>query len=189
MGFLQTLILALGLAMDAVAVYLIIGMSEAGRSWRRILGAAAVFGGFQMAMPAVGFFIGEFFDDFLADFIPWVTAGLFALLGIRMIVGSVLRRSREPESPRRLTAGALVVQAAATSLDSLAVGFVFVSAPTVSALLSFLEIGLTTFAAAILFMLLGRKFGMILKGKAEIAGGLILIGLAVKILAEQLLLL
>ena len=66
MGFLQTLILALGLAMDAVAVYLIIGMSEAGRSWRRILGAAAVFGGFQMAMPAVGFFIGEFFDDFLA---------------------------------------------------------------------------------------------------------------------------
>lgn len=188
MDYFQTFILGLGLALDGIALYLLIGVSSPGLRLRAMMGISAIFAIFQIVMPTIGYLIAEIFDDRIARAIPWISAGLLLFLGGRMLIGALrCREEKGKESASKLSFGFLLIQATATSLDSLAVGVLFVSGSPESALLSFLEIGLITLSVAMCGILLGRRFGLVMKRKAELAGGIMLVGLGGKMFLEQLL--
>ena len=176
---IAALLLALALAMDAFAVALTQGArfrpSVAGG-----LGIAATFGAFQAVMPLIGWGIGAVALAYVEAVDHWIAFGLLGFLGVRMLGGHV----GEAEAARALTGRALLVAGVATSIDALAAG---ITLPTlgVAPLTAVALIGLVTFAMSGAGVALGRRAGDHLGEWAERAGGVILIGLGCKILAEH----
>ncbi|WDA42735.1 manganese efflux pump MntP [Erythrobacter sp. BLCC-B19] len=176
---IAALLLALALAMDAFAVALTQGArfrpSPAGG-----FAIASTFGVFQAVMPLIGWGIGAFALSYVAAVDHWIAFGLLAFLGVRMLGGHV----GEEEAARALTGTALLVAGVATSVDALAAG---ITLPTlaVAPLTAVALIGLVTFALSAAGVVLGRRAGDHLGEWAERIGGVILIGLGCKILAEH----
>ena len=176
---IAALLLALALAMDAFAVAL-----TQGCRFRPSAGAgfaiALTFGVFQAVMPLIGWGIGAFALSYVEAVDHWIAFGLLAFLGVRMLGGHV----GEEEAARALTGMTLLVAGVATSVDALAAG---ITLPTlgVSPWLAVGLIGLVTFALSVAGVVLGRRAGDHLGEWAERIGGVILIGLGVKILAEH----
>lgn len=175
----EALLLALALAMDAFAVALTQG-ARFRPSLRVGLAIALTFGVFQAVMPLIGWGIGAFALSYVESVDHWIAFGLLAFLGVRMLGGHV----GDEEAARRLTGTGLLVAGVATSIDALAAG---ITLPTlgVEPLLAALLIGLVTFAMSGAGVGLGHRAGDHLGEWAERAGGVILIGLGVKILAEH----
>ena len=176
---IAALLLALALAMDAFAVALTQGCRFR-PSLRGGLAIALTFGVFQALMPLAGWVIGAVALIYVEAVDHWIAFGLLSFLGVRMLSGHV----GEEEASHALTGRALLIAGVATSIDALAAG---ITLPTlgVSPWLAVALIGLVTFALSGAGVVLGRRAGDHLGEWAERAGGVILIGLGVKILAEH----
>ncbi len=187
MGFLELFFLAVGLSMDAFAVSVCKGLSvkKAGLKQSAICGGW--FGGFQGLMPLIGYFLGTLFAEAIEAFDHWVAFGLLAIIGINM-----LKEAFEKdcgcceERDGDFSAKTMFIMAVATSIDALAVGISLAMAGDVNIVAAVLLIGVTTFLLSALGVKIGNLFGNRFEKKAQLAGGVILILLGVKILLEHL---
>ena len=181
--FLNAVLFGVGLAMDAFSVSLANGLNEPKMPPRRMCAVAGTFALFQIGMPLLGWLcvhtIAQAFESF-QKFIPWI-----ALLLLGYIGGGMLRegiQGGESDGPSgKVSLRALLLQGIATSIDALSVGFTIADLHFAEALIEALIIGIVTFAICIGGLLIGRKFGTKLAGKAGILGGVILIGIGLEI--------
>lgn len=180
--FVTSALLGVGLAMDAFSVSLANGLNEPGMSRRKMGGIAGMFAFFQALMPLIGWFcvhtITNLFQS-VERFIPLVALILLLFIGIKMLMDGI--QGGEEEAKHNLGFGALVVQGIATSIDALSVGFTIAEYNGLMAVVCALIIAALTFVICACGLVLGRKFGTKLAGKAQILGGaiLILIGLEI----------
>ena len=183
MGLLELFILAVGLSMDAFAVSVCKGLAMPKITLRRTFIVGAWFGGFQALMPAVGYVLGVQFRDKITAVDHWIAFLLLGVIGANMIK-EALSGECENESDS-LDVRTMFLLAVATSIDALAVGITFAFLKVyIIAAVSF--IGVTTFAISAAGVKIGNVFGTKYKSKAELAGGIILILLGIKILLEHL---
>lgn len=181
---LEILLIAVSLALDAFAVSVSSGISVPGFGWKQALKMGLYFGVFQAAMPLIGWFLGSSLSTYIVAVDHWIAFTLLALIGGRMVWGT-LRGGEEEEAPTDLSAGRLVMLAVATSIDALAVG-VSMAFMDVKIGVAATVIGLVAFALSVVGGLAGRKLGGLFQQKAELVGGLVLIGIGIKILVEHL---
>ena len=180
---LNSILLGFGLAMDAFSVSLVNGLREPDMPKSRIARIAGVFGGFQMLMPMIGWIcVRTILDLFqsLTKYIPWIAFGLLLYIGGKMVIEGI--RNREEQEAEKVGAGGLVMQGIATSIDALSVGFTMTELTWLQALAESALIGIVTFGICMAGILIGRKAGTKLSGKASILGGLVLIAIGIKIL-------
>lgn len=189
MDFISILVIALGLAMDAFAVALSVSLSLTTLTWRHFFRLSYHFGFFQFAMPILGWWAGKFASQWLHACDHWIAFGLLCILGIKMI------REMRADTPVQLpdnarhdpTRGArLVLLSIATSIDALAVGLSFAMLG-MAIIWPALIIGIVTAAITALGMFLGRLVGLRFTRYSRLVGGLLLIGIGVRILMEHLL--
>lgn len=178
----ELFIIAVGLSMDAFAVSICKGLSMKKMCWKNALLAGIYFGGFQMLMPLIGYFLGTGFQDKITSIDHWIAFVLLGAIGANMIKESF---SEEEEMDCSFGFKTMLLLAVATSIDALAVGVTFAFLK-VSILPAVSLIGLTTFCLSIVGVRVGNVFGSKYKSKAELAGGIILILMGIKILLEHL---
>ncbi len=180
--FFNSILLGVGLAMDAFSVSLANGLNEPEMKRRRMAGVAGIFSVFQFAMPMIGWIcvssIARYFRVF-EKFIPWIALGLLGYIGGEMLYSGV--RGKEPEDEAAVGFSALLVQGVATSIDALSVGFTIADYGLPEALLASLLIGIVTFFICFAGLAIGKKAGTKLAGKAGILGGVILIVIGIEI--------
>lgn len=177
------LILAIALAMDSVAVSIAIGSKYRDLFLFRILFVAGVFGFFQGAMPLAGYLIGISFAQYVQAFDHWIAFILLVGLGLKMLYEAY--QNEFDEEVTDLSNKTLITLGIATSIDAMAIGVTFAFLQT-DILTASSVIALITFALCIVAVYVGKKLGSLLESKAEMLGGLILIGLGCKILFEHL---
>ena len=183
MSFLELLLIAVGLSMDAFSVSVCKGLTTRKFSLRMALTCGLWFGFFQALMPVVGYFLGEQFQGLIDAFGQWIAFGLLALIGANMIREAY---SKEEDTPTDNSLGVrtMLLLAVATSIDALAVGITF-ACIEVEIWSSVMVIGLTTFVFSVLGVRIGNVFGSKFKKNAEVFGGIILILIGLKILLEH----
>lgn len=181
MDLLEALLIALGLAMDAFSVSVVQGMESKEHRVTNGLVMAGSFGIFQSLMPIIGWIAGLQLIDLISGFDHWVAFILLAFVGGKMIYGS--RSTQEKGSPK-ISASVLLVLSVATSIDALAVGLSF-SLLSVSIAAPVLIIGVVAFILSFLGFYFGSNIGRMFDNKIQILGGLILIGIGIKILLEH----
>ena len=182
MDLWELLLIAVGLSMDAFAVSVCKGLSVKKLEPRHALLAGLYFGGFQALMPVLGWLLGYRFETLITSIDHWVAFILLALIGGNMIRESF---SDEEEMNDDFGVKTMLLLAVATSIDALAVGITFAFL-SVRILPAAGTIGVTTFLLSVLGIYIGRAFGARWKSRAELAGGLILILIGLKILLEHL---
>lgn len=203
MAIWEILLIGVALAMDAFAVSLTNGMSEPKMPFWKAALVAGAYALFQFMMPLIGYYGGYAFSSFVAKIAPWLSFVLLGFIGGKMIFDSAREmyqkshpKGEETEnsekSRAKLTAGKLLLQAVATSLDALAVGVTLLAADTGAGLpmhvaLCALVIGVITLALSISAVYIGKKAGDRFSDKAELLGGIILIAIGLKILLEGIL--
>lgn len=183
MFFFRSILLGIGLAMDAFSVSLANGMNEPCMKKRKLCFVAGTFSFFQFLMPLVGWFcVHAFLQYFEAfqKFIPWIALALLSFIGGKMLYEGIRCKSEE-ECCGGVGFAALIVQGVATSIDALSVGFTIAEHTTVQALVACLLIGTVTFGICLGGLVIGKKFGTVLAGKASILGGAILIIIGLEI--------
>ncbi len=183
MSLPELFLIAVGLSMDAFAVAVCKGLSLKQMNLKTAVIVGLYFGGFQAAMPLAGYLLGTSFKDAIASFDHWIAFILLAIIG-----GNMIREALNPEEEKcsdSVAFSEMVVLAVATSIDALAVGVTFAFLQ-VSILPAVSFIGIITFALSVLGVKAGNVFGSRYKSRAEAAGGLILIGIGIKILIEHL---
>lgn len=182
MNITELIIIAIGLAMDAFAVAISQGLCLKKMDWKKALVIGVYFGGFQAGMPLIGYFLGSKLQEKIMAYDHWIAFVLLAFIGINMIIES---RDKTESSCEVIKSKKLFVLAIATSIDALAVGvtFAFFEVDIISAVSI---IGIITLVISILGVKIGNVFGSKYKSKAEFFGGLILIGMGLKILLEHL---
>ena len=183
MSLLTLFITAVGLSMDAFAVAICKGLAMKKLSWKKALIIGLWFGGFQALMPTIGYLLGTRFESYVTAIDHWIAFVLLALIGANMVKESF---SKEEESSNdAVDFKTMFLLAIATSIDALAVGvtYAFLQVRIVPAV-SF--IGVITFTLSIVGVKIGNVFGLKYKSKAELAGGIILIVMGIKILLEHL---
>ncbi len=186
MGIVEILILAVGLAMDAFAVAICKGLSVQKTRPHHYLLIGLWFGGFQGLMPSIGYFLGSTFASYIESFSAWVAFALLVLIGGNMIKESLSKDEEKVDAS--FSFKSMLVLAVATSIDALASGITIALSPNSSSIwLAVLFIGVITFALSALGLKIGNVFGAKFKSKAELFGGIVLIGLGIKILLEYLL--
>ena len=183
MSILELLLLAVGLAMDAFAVSICKGLALERVTLKNAAIVGAWFGVFQALMPAIGYFLGSTFEQYITAFDHWIAFALLALIGSNMIREAL--HPDEDSADASLSFHTMLLLAVATSIDALAVGVTFAFLQ-VHLLSSVLIIGIVTFGISVAGVKLGSVFGTRYQAKAELAGGVILILLGVKILLEHL---
>ena len=188
--FFNSILIGIGLAMDAFSVSLANGLNEPDMSKGKTVGVAGVFGIFQGIMPLIGWFcvhsIAETFSVF-EKFIPWIALGLLGYIGGKMLWEGIEEYKCKSDGgtecpiPQKLGLSALLVQGVATSIDALSVGFTISGYNLIQAIVCALLIAVLTFGICFAGILLGRKFGTIFAGKSAIFGGAILIFIGLEI--------
>lgn len=189
MSIFELFVLAVGLSMDAFAVSVCKGLSVRKAGVREMCCAGAWFGGFQALMPAIGYLFGSSFRKYITNFDHWVAFVLLAFIGANMIREAFSKEEESEENPDKksaMNAKEMFLMAVATSIDALAVGISFALLPDVNIIAAVIFIGVITFAFSAGGIKIGNVFGTKFKSKAEIAGGVILIGIGLKILLEHL---
>ena len=186
--FFNSILLGIGLAMDAFSVSLANGLNEPCMKRSKMCGVAGLFAVFQGLMPLIGWIcihtIVQYFTAF-ETLIPWIALALLTFIGGKMLIEGIQNPTSCEEKPP-VGFGALVVQGIATSIDALAVGISLAMAGNVNIWAAAALIGVTTCALSALGVKIGNIFGSRFEKKAEAAGGIILILLGVKILLEHL---
>ena len=194
MPFLSILALAVGLSMDAAAVAAARGLATPVLRPRHVLLVALFFGGFQGLMPWLGFLLGTSLGPLVQAFDHWIAFVLLVGLGAKMLWEARGGADSDDDSGKDQPPAAdlwnlrtLLLLAVATSIDAFAVG---VMLPMLQAplLLSVITIGVTTAVLSALALLAGRRLGALLGSRLDAVGGLVLVGLGIKILVEHTLL-
>ena len=188
-GFLELALIGVGLSMDAFAVSVCKGLSMRKVDKKYMFVLAAFFGGFQALMPALGWLLGSQFQSYITAIDHWIAFILLVLIGGKMILDVVKEKGENeevcPEGSVRIDLREFFLLAIATSIDALAIGITFAFLQ-VRLITSVTIIGCITFCFSIAGVLIGNVFGSKFKDKATILGGIILIGIGVKILIEHL---
>ncbi|MBQ6946093.1 MAG: manganese efflux pump [Ruminococcus sp.] len=181
--FFNSILLGVGLAMDAFSVSLANGLNEPKMKRGKMCGIAGVFALFQALMPMLGWIcvhtIVQYFKSF-EKLIPWIALGLLLFIGGKMLVEGIKNKDSEEEKVG-VGLGALLVQGVATSIDALSVGFTISDYGFVMALVCSLLIAIVTFIICMTGLFIGRKFGTKLANKATILGGAILVFIGIEI--------
>jgi putative Mn2+ efflux pump MntP len=183
--FLTSILLGVGLAMDAFSVSLANGLNEPCMRTPRMAGIAGIFSLFQFAMPMIGWIcvstVAQYFKAFEVC-IPWIALILLCFIGGKMLYEGITCKGGEEECGCRAVGfGALLVQGVATSIDALSVGFTIADHNFAQALIACLLIGAVTFFICFAGLYIGKKAGTKLSGKAGILGGCILIFIGLEI--------
>lgn len=186
MSIILLFVLAAGLSMDAFAVSVSNGMFYHNIGKKQAFVTALTFGIFQGGMPVVGYYGGRLAADAIAALDHWIALILLCFIGGSMVLESLGEMGRPEASGRgkELDGGALLLQGVATSIDALAVG-VSLAALQTDIVFAAALIGAVTFLVCLFGALLGKRFGTLLGLKAKLCGGLLLIGIGVKIFAEH----
>ena len=182
-----SIFLGIGLAMDAFSVSLANGLNEPKMKPARMSLISGVFGLFQFAMPLLGWVCVAFFVDKFRSFekyIPWIALILLLYIGGKLLIDGIRGEDDAETSASRLGFGALLIQGVATSIDALSVGFTISEYKLAEAFLSAVIIGVVTFFICMAGLILGKKFGTRLAGKAQIFGGVILILIGIEIMVK-----
>lgn len=186
MGFFELFLIAVGLSMDAFAVSICKGLKMQRFNVRHAGVIALAFGGFQALMPVIGWFLGKQFESYITGIDHWIAFVLLAVIGGKMAVESFKKEEEDSSKENeKLDIKELLVLAVATSIDALAVGITFAFLQ-VSIVPAVSLIGVITFVLSAVGVFIGHKFGAKFKSKAELAGGIILILIGLKILLEHL---
>lgn len=179
---LNSILLGIGLAMDACAVSMANGLNEPQMKAGKASLIALTFGLFQAIMPLIGWtcvhFVAQQFEAFSAV-LPWISLGLLGFIGGKMIYEGF--QEKKEETTKQLTAVVLLTQAIATSIDALSVGFTIAEYSATEAFLCAGIIAVVTFAISFGSVFIGKKFGTKLGNKAEILGGFILLAIGIEI--------
>lgn len=186
MGITELLLVAVGLSMDAFAVAVCKGLSMSRINYKRGFLIALFFGIFQAAMPLIGWVLGVQFEEYIVTFDHWIAFVLLGFIGVKMLFEAFEKEEKE-NCADDFHIGELFVLAIATSIDALAIGITFaLIAHEIDIWGSVSIIGAVTFVLSFAGVILGNKFGSRYKKWAELAGGIILCLMGIKILLEHL---
>lgn len=184
--FCNSVLLGVGLAMDAFSVSLANGLHEPGMKKNKMCGIAGVFAIFQAVMPMIGWVcvhtIAQYFETF-EKLVPWIALILLLMIGSKMLLEGIHSKNEEVQPPK-VGMAALLIQGVATSIDALSVGFTIVDYGFLMALVCALIIAAMTFIICMAGLVIGKKFGTQFSYKATILGGVILIGIGVEIFVK-----
>lgn len=179
----ESILLGMGLAMDAFSVSLANGLTEPKMKFSRAASMASVYAIFQGVMPLIGWFLIHYFLHFFRAFspwIPWIALLLLLFIGSKMLYDG-LKTQPECICVKRIGFVSLILQGLATSIDALSVGFTFAEVDFLHAIVRVLLIALVTFLICLVGIYIGKKFGTKLSHKACILGGVILILIGIEI--------
>ena len=186
--FVNSVLLGVGLSMDAFSVSLANGLNEPCMKRRRMCAISGVYAFFQALMPMTGWVcvhtVVEYFTAF-GRFIPWIALALLSYIGGKMIFES-FRPSEDEAKCSAVTLSVLLIQGVATSIDALSVGFTIADYQFSAALVCSLIIAAVTFVLCFTGLFIGRKAGTKLSGHAEVLGGIILIAIGIEIFIKGL---
>lgn len=181
--FVESVLLGVGLAMDAFSVSLANGLGEPCMKRRKMCGIAGVFSFFQCLMPLIGWICVHTIARKFAAFercIPWIALALLGFIGGKMLYEGIGKNTCDMEAPA-VGLGALMIQGIATSIDALSVGFTISEYGWLQAVVCCLLIAVVTFVICMGGLAIGRKFGTCMAGKASVLGGVILILIGIEI--------
>lgn len=189
MNLLTTILLALGMSVDAFAAALARGAGSLHYTWRQTVKTALIFGIVETITPLIGWLVGSMTQKFIAEYDHWLAFGLLLALGLKMIWGALHDDDDEAAAAdgnrTDTTLTLTIITAIATSIDSMVVGvgLAFLDA---NIWLTALAIGTSTTIMAAVGLQLGRLLGQKIGSRAEMAGGVVLIGIGTFILLEHL---
>ncbi len=183
MDIIEVILISIGLAMDAFAVAICKGLSMRKINYPKAIIIGLYFGTFQAVMPVLGYFLGSTFGDLITCVDHWVAFALLTSIGVNMIKEGLSKDTKAVND--KTDVKTMIPLAVATSIDALAVGITF-ACLKVEIVLPAILIGIITFTISVLGVKIGNKFGNKYQNKAQIAGGIILILLAIKTLIEHL---
>ena len=189
MGFWELMLLAVGVSMDAFAVSVCKGLSTKKAEPAHMAKCGVWFGGFQALMPLIGFLLGSLFAEAIQAVDHWIAFGLLGFIGANMLKEAFSKESECDccnEKNADFSVKTMFTMAVATSIDALAVGISLAMAGNVNIWIAILLIGLTTGIFSAVGVKIGSLFGNKFEKKAQVAGGVILILLGLKILLEHL---
>lgn len=179
----KSTLLGVGLAMDAFSVSLANGLNEPGMRRKKMMGIAGVFAFFQALMPLIGWFcvhtLVKYFRVF-EGWIPWIALILLLFIGGKMLYEGI-KNEEDEECAQRLGLITLLIQGIATSIDALSVGFTIADYDFVRAVICACIIAVVTFIICMAGVIIGKKVGTKLAGKANVLGGVILIFIGLEI--------
>ena len=187
MFFFNSVLLGVGLAMDAFSVSLANGLNEPKMKTGKVCGIAGVFAVFQALMPLIGWIcihtVVQYFQAF-EQMIPWIALALLSYIGAKMLLDGI-RGGESEEAKPEVGFAALLVQGVATSIDALSVGFTIADYDLLAAVICAVLIAAVTFVVCFAGVLIGKKVGTKLAGKASIFGGGILIFIGIEIFVSS----
>ncbi len=183
MSLFDLIVTAIALSMDAFAVAISKGLSVKQVRVKHGLITGAYFGGFQALMPLIGYLLAASFADYIRDFDHWIAFALLAIIGANMLREAF--GDEEEETNASFAVRTMLPMAIATSIDALATGVSFAVTDT-NIWIAITLVGITTFLFSFVGVKIGNIFGSKYQKTAEIFGGVILIGLGIKILIEHL---
>ena len=190
---LTMILTSASMSIDAMTVNATNGLEEKTIKQGKMVFLSFLFGLFQFGMPVLGYFVGQTFEQYVSAYIPWIGFGLLMLLGIKSLVDwikeTVERKKGGSEEPREkeISVGRMFVEAIATSIDALCIGFAYMWLPIGEAMLFFGVIGITTFILSYLSILLAKWLAKWLQNWAGLLAAAVFMGIAIKILLEGLL--
>ena len=191
---LTMILTSVSMSIDAMTVNATNGLEEKTIKQGKMVFLSFLFGLFQFGMPVLGYFVGQTFEQYVSAYIPWIGFGLLMLLGIKSLVDwikeTVERKEKGgSEEPREkeISVGRMFVEAIATSIDALCIGFAYMWLPIGEAMLFFGVIGITTFILSYLSILLAKWLAKWLQNWAGLLAAAVFMGIAIKILLEGLL--
>lgn len=185
MDYITIVAIALGLCFDTFAVSLSCGMVQSGILFRQALRVAFIFALFQGGLTVAGYFLGSLVSDALQALDHWIALGLLSFLGIKMIIEG-MKHHDQKETVDYTSSRILMTLAVGTSIDAFAVGISFALLDVMIWISGFI-IGAVTFLASMTAIRIGKSAGERLGQKVEIAGGLILVAIGIKIFLEHML--
>ena len=181
--FVNSILLGAGLAMDAFSVSLASGLNEPKMKWNRMSLIAGTFGAFQAVMPMIGWIcvhtLISYFKIF-EKFIPWIALGLLLFIGGKMLIEGI-KGGEQDDEKKEMSFKQLMIMGVATSIDALSVGFTIAEYNLLMAVTAAIIIAIVTFVICVFGLIIGKKVGTKLAGKASILGGIILIGIGLEI--------
>lgn len=177
-------LIGLGLAMDCLAVSFAAGANQRSARIKTAIILSLFFGGFQFGMTLLGWLLGTGFADAISAYDHWIAAGLLWVVGAKMLIEGIVG-GEEENPPDIIHLASVVTLAVATSIDALAIGIGFAFLK-VEPLLPAVIIGIVAAVVSIAGVYSGGKAGHILGKRVDILGGVILIGIGLKILLDHL---
>ena len=192
MDWVNVILTSLSMSVDAMTVGAVDGIKEKGMPIWKIILIALSFGIFQFGMPVIGFFIGQTFKQYVDKAVPWIGFGLLMLLAAKSLydwIKEFKNRKQDAEEieSHKLTIPGLLIQAIATSIDALCIGFVFMKYTVPNAMLAFGIIGITTFILSFTTTYFGHFFAEKLEKWGSLIAAIVFVAIAIKVLITGLL--